>query len=177
MRKSLVILSGGQTGVDRAALDVAIELAIPYEGYCPRGGWAEDLTAPPGLLARYPNLRETSLADPAQRTEWNVRAADAVLILTGHGGLAASQGTARAHDHADRGRKPLLTLSLDAPDAIGVAGRWLDDVTAAGAVPAPLKLGIGGPRESEVAGIYDKARQFLRALLAQRVTAPRADRR
>jgi hypothetical protein len=97
-----------------------------------------------------------------------VRAADAVLILTGHGGLAASQGTVLAHDHADRDRKPLLTLSLDAPDAIGVAARWLDDVMIAGAPQTPFKLGIGGPRESEVAGIYGRARQFLRVLLAER---------
>ena len=38
----LTIVSGGQTGVDRAALDVAIELGIPYRGWCPKGGWAED---------------------------------------------------------------------------------------------------------------------------------------
>ena len=42
----LTIVSGGQTGVDRAALDVAIELGIPYRGWCPKGGWAEDSTKP-----------------------------------------------------------------------------------------------------------------------------------
>jgi hypothetical protein len=62
--------------------DVARALSISYEGFCPRGGWAEDFREPPGLLARYPRLRETPLADPAQRTEWNVRAANAVLVLT-----------------------------------------------------------------------------------------------
>ncbi|HAH64402.1 MAG TPA: hypothetical protein DCL72_02745, partial [Rhizobiales bacterium] len=53
----LKIVSGGQTGVDRAALDVATEKNIPYGGWCPKGGWAEDLQDPPGLLALYPNLR------------------------------------------------------------------------------------------------------------------------
>ena len=67
------IISGGQTGVDRAALDVAIERGMPWGGWCPKGGWAEDLPDAPGLLAKYPNLRETALPHPLQRTEWNVR--------------------------------------------------------------------------------------------------------
>ena len=75
------IVSGGQTGVDRAALDVAIELGIPYGGWCPRGGWAEDMPAPPGLLSRYPLLRETAGSDPAERTRLNVRDSDATLVL------------------------------------------------------------------------------------------------
>jgi hypothetical protein len=64
----LTIVSGGQTGVDRAALDVAIELGIPYRGWCPKGGWAEDMLNPPGVLILYPELRETQDADPRQRT-------------------------------------------------------------------------------------------------------------
>ena len=44
------IISGGQTGVDRAALDVAIERGVPWGGWCPKGGWAEDFPEPPGLL-------------------------------------------------------------------------------------------------------------------------------
>ncbi len=75
------IISGGQSGVDRAVLDVAVERDIAYAGWCPKGGWAEDLPNPPGLLATYPQLKETPLADPAQRTEWNVRDADACMIV------------------------------------------------------------------------------------------------
>ncbi len=75
------VVSGGQSGVDRAALDTAVELGLPYGGWCPRGGWAEDLTEPPGLLARYPRLRATPGSEPAQRTRWNVRDSDATLIL------------------------------------------------------------------------------------------------
>ena len=48
------IISGGQTGIDRAALDAAIEMGVDYGGWCPKGGWAEDFRKPPGLLARYP---------------------------------------------------------------------------------------------------------------------------
>ncbi len=65
------IVSGGQTGVDRAALDFAVERGVPYQGWVPAGGWAEDLADPPGLLARYPVLRATASADPADRTRRN----------------------------------------------------------------------------------------------------------
>jgi hypothetical protein len=63
------LISGGQTGVDRAVLDVAAARGIAYGGWCPKGGWAEDCPQPLGLLAKYPLLTETPLADPAQRTE------------------------------------------------------------------------------------------------------------
>jgi hypothetical protein len=109
----MIIISGGQSGVDRAALDVALEKSIAYGGWCPRGGWAEDFTELPGLLARYPLLRETPLSDPAQRTQWNVRDSDAVLILTAAGGIAASQGTVLAREFVQRERKQLLAIGLD----------------------------------------------------------------
>ena len=82
MALHITILSGGQTGVDRAALDAAIERGLAYRGWCPRGGSAEDLPEPPGLLARYPHLRETPEADPAERTRRNVRDGDRLLVLT-----------------------------------------------------------------------------------------------
>src|SRR5262245_24097858 len=75
------IRSGGQTGVDRAALDSALEHGLEYVGWCPAGGWAEDMPEPPGLLARYPLLTPTSPRDPRQRTAWNVRDSDATLVL------------------------------------------------------------------------------------------------
>jgi hypothetical protein len=158
-------VSGGQSGVDRAALNVANDLAIPYAGFCPRGGWAEDFPQPPGLLAHYPLLRETPLTDPAQRTEWNVRDSDAVLMLIDRGGLAASQGTALAQTLAARKRKPLIVLGLDQVDA---AASWLDELLAARTPDTPLKLGVGGPRESEASGIYAKAFAFLHELLRGR---------
>ena len=57
------LVSGGQSGADRAALDWAIRHDVPYGGWCPLGGLAEDLPEPPGLLTDYPRLRETSRAD------------------------------------------------------------------------------------------------------------------
>ena len=161
----LVIVTGGQSGVDRAALDVALALAIPYAGFCPRGGWAEDLPEPPGLLAHYPRLVETPLADPAQRTEWNVRDSDAVLILTAGTGLAASKGTTLACAVAARDGKPMLALSVDGPGAAARASRWLDDILSVHGNEPPFRLGIGGPRESEAPGIYGKAFALLQVVL------------
>lgn len=123
---SLKIITGGQSGVDRAALAVANELAIPYGGWCPRGGWAEDLIDPPGLLAQYPLLRETPLSNPAQRTQYNLRDSDAVLIITTVGGLAASPGTALAREIAERDGKPLLVVALNETDALPQTRQWLE---------------------------------------------------
>jgi hypothetical protein len=154
------ILSGGQTGVDRAALDAAMECGINYGGWCPQGGWAEDLPNPPGLLARYPHLRETPLADPLQRTEWNGRDAGRLLILTDHRGITISKGTMAARDFAVKYGKPHAVIDLDAPDAVARALAFLGEARGDAA------LCIAGPRESEAPGIYAMAKPFLCALFA-----------
>ncbi len=157
------LISGGQSGVDRAVLDVAIARGIPYGGWCPQGGWAEDLPEPPGLLAQYPQLKETLLADPAQRTEWNVRDADAVLIITDARGPAVSRGTEYARELAHTFRRPLLIADPAEPNALSRASLWLR--VQSGRHGADLKLAIGGPRESEAPGIYDAAVAFLHGLI------------
>jgi Circularly permutated YpsA SLOG family len=160
----LMIISGGQTGVDRAALDAAIARGVGYGGWCPLGGWAEDLTEPPGVRAHYPLLRETALADPAQRTEWNVRDSDASLILVEAHGTAVSQGTALAERMAAQYGKPLKVLDVAAPGAAAKARAWLDGLLAAHPA-SPFRLAIGGPRESEAPGIYARARTVVAGLL------------
>ena len=157
------LLSGGQSGVDRAVLDVAIERTIDYGGWCPQGGWAEDLPEPPGLLAKYPKLKETPLADPAQRTEWNVRDADASLIIVDAGGIDISRGTVLAQELAHRYRKPLFVADLTGPDILKDAALWLRVQQTRHGVD--LKLAIGGPRESEAPGIYARAKGFIEALM------------
>jgi Circularly permutated YpsA SLOG family len=156
------LISGGQTGVDRAALDVAVARGIDYGGWCPHGGWAEDLPTPPGVLAKYPKLKATPLADPAQRTEWNVRDADACLIIVDAGGLDVSMGTAFAQDLAHRHRKPLLAINLSDADILNRATLWLRVQQARHG--GDLKLAVGGPRESEAPGIYRRAMSFIDAL-------------
>lgn len=158
----VTIVSGGQTGVDRAALDAAIACGLPYRGWCPKGGWAEDKPAPPGVLALYPNLHETPEAAPEQRTAWNVRDADAILVLTGAGGLRCSKGTGLAVATADAAHKPCAVIDLDDPEAPAQTQAFLraHDGQA---------VCIGGPRESETPGIYEKAK----TLLLQALTSDR----
>ena len=157
------LISGGQSGVDRAVLDVALARGIDYGGWCPQGGWAEDFPRPPGLLTQYPKLQETPLADPAQRTEWNVRDADACLIVVDAGGIGVSRGTALAQELAHRYRKPLLVADLAAADIRKDAALWLRVQVARHG--GDLKLAVGGPRESEAAGIYARATRFIAALI------------
>ena len=166
MPQRLTIVSGGQSGVDRAALDAAIARGIPYGGWCPKGGWAEDFPDPPGVLARYPLLQETPSADPAERTEWNMRDSDACLILVDGSGVAVSQGTALTGDLAARYAKPLLVVDVSAADAVERMTAWLVALLAARASDASFRVMIGGPRESEAPGIYRRARGALGQLLA-----------
>jgi hypothetical protein len=159
------IISGGQSGVDRAALDVAIERDMEWGGWCPKGGWAEDFPNPPGLLPHYPHLRETPEPHPLQRTEWNVRDSDATLVITDDKGLQVSIGTQRAHHYAHQHAQPLLMVDATDPDAPARAATWLQaQVKRFG---ADLTLGIGGPRESEAPGIYGHAKAFVAALLVR----------
>lgn len=155
------IVCGGESGVDRAALDAAIALGIPYGGWCPKGGWAEDDLKPPGLLAVYPNLKPTPSADPSERTRWNVRDSDRTLILTGAGGLVASPGTALTVRIAESMGRPHLVVGAERHDAAQAIEAWLGDT------PPELVLNIGGPRESEAPGIYDAARGVLEAALSR----------
>lgn len=152
------IVSGGQSGVDRAALDFAIASGIPYGGWCPKGGWAEDFPDPPGLLAPYPDLTETPERDPKQRTEWNVRDADATLVLTRSD--ANSPGTSFAVSRAGHYAKPRLIVDIETPDAVERIRAWLNDH------PTIRMLGIGGPRESEAPGIYRAALSLLEQALS-----------
>jgi hypothetical protein len=146
----LAIVSGGQTGVDRAALDVALERGMRCGGWCPAGRWAEDGPIDP----RYP-LRETPSADPAERTEWNVRDSDATLVLATS---AASPGTDRTLDAARRLGRPAYLWRLDAPPDTNAFRRWLQTHNI-------RTLNVAGPRESESPGVYVLAGDSLRAVL------------
>lgn len=155
----LTVISGGQTGADRAALEAAQLTETPYGGWCPKGGWAEDLPQPPGLLALYPNLRETPSPEPEQRTDWNVRDSAALLVLVGQGGLAVSKGTQRAVRHAESLGKPVAIIDLSEPDPVRRARDFLS-AFAEGAVC------IAGPRESELPGLQAAARPVLESALS-----------
>jgi len=140
------IVSGGQTGADRAALEAAVALGLPYGGWCPKGGWAEDLTEPPGLLSRYPALTESPDTDVGTRTRWNVRDSDATLVLV-LADPAASRGTTLTVEVAEQLARPCLVARVG--DASGTRS-WLASVS--GSV-----LNVAGPRESEEPGLYAAA--------------------
>jgi hypothetical protein len=145
------LISGGQTGVDRAPLDVAIRLSIPHGGWCPAGRWAED--GP--IDARY-RLAETPSPDPAERTAWNVRDANATLILTLGPPTGGADLTRRL---ALEAKHPLLILDLaatPAPEAAHAISAWL--------AATPIEcLNIAGPRASEAEGVYARAFAVLKA--------------
>lgn len=154
------ITSGGQTGVDRGALDAAIALKLCYGGWVPKGGWAEDLPDPPGLLAKYSKMREAASRDPAIRTRWNVRDSEATLILVTERAEAASAGTRLTRETAKKLGRPLLIVPVDQPGAARLIGDWLSE-------HGGLKVvNIAGPRESEAPGIYALTRAVLETALA-----------
>jgi len=99
------IISGGQTGVDRAALAVAVFLEVPHGGWCPRGRRAEDGTIP-GIY----QLKETDSPHYAVRTQQNITDSDGTLVLIG-GDI--SGGTALTITLARRYRRPLLVVNLE----------------------------------------------------------------
>ena len=144
------IVSGGQTGVDRAALDAALEARLACGGWCPREREAEDGVIP----ARYP-LAETPARDPAQRTAWNVRDSDATLILVR--GLPRGGTALTAQRTAAEGR-PCRIVDLTADPDPGDVSAW---IRSAGV----RILNVAGPRESEAPGIHDEALALLRAIL------------
>jgi len=146
------IISGGQTGVDRAALDVALALGLPCGGWCPQGRRAEDGPLDP----RYP-LTETPWSGYPQRTEWNVRDSDGTLILTQG---QPDRGTAYTVEVAVRLRKPYLVVDLDVSWDVAAVQEWIE----ANHIET---LNIAGPRESSVPGIGEDARRFLRQLLGR----------
>lgn len=142
-------MTGGQTGVDRAGLDAAMEVGIPVGGWCPAGRLAEDGAIP----SRYP-LQELATADYAARTEKNVADSDATLVLN-MGELA--DGTALTAELARLHRKPLFVLQLELSTDPAPVTAWLreNDVRV---------LNIAGPRESKRPGAYQAALRFLRSL-------------
>ena len=147
------IVSGGQTGADRAALDAATELGIDYGGWCPAGGWAEDFPTPPGLLAVYLELTATPEPEPGVRTRLNVRDSDATLIVWD--GQTPSPGTQLTIDVARELGRPLLVTGGD----VAETRAWLE------ALAPSVVLNVAGPRESNCPGTYARTAALLRAVL------------
>lgn len=160
------VVSGGQTGADRAALDTALRLGVAHGGWCPRGGLAEDLPTPPGLLSLYPGLSEAPAPEPDVRTRLNVRDSDGTLVLTRRPARLTG-GTALTVRVAEELGKPLLVVSPDADAVVDTVLAWL--------VRAGVRvLNVAGPRESKEPGLYDATTHVLEQVLRP---GHRSDRR
>lgn len=132
------IVSVGQTGVDRGALDAAIALGIPHGGWCPRGRLAED-----GQIPREYGLTEHRSPLYKDRTLQNVLDSDATLILY-YGRLRG--GTRLTQRYAIDAGKPMLAVQIDGDWSVAAVHQWLEDLQ-------PATLNIAGPRESNFPGI------------------------
>ena len=143
------IVSGGQTGVDRAGLEMAIALGIEHGGWCPAGRLAEDGTVP----SRY-ELQEWSSPEYPARTEQNVIDSDATLILYEtklKGGTLLTRKICRRLDKTHLATR-MTAYTQDA--AITQIREWLNS-------NRPATLNIAGPRESSFPGVFDRSFEFL----------------
>ena len=146
------VISGGQSGADRAGLDAAMEAGIPVGGYCPKGRLTEDGTVPD----KYPLIELTKGGYPA-RTERNVVESDGTLILNVgklSGGTRLTQDCTRKHG------KPCLVVQLDHEPETAPVLQWVKEHSI-------HILNIAGPRESKHPGLHDSAVAFLRRLFQE----------
>lgn len=145
----LRIVSGGQTGADRAALDWAIANQIPHGGWCPKGRKAED-----GIIASCYNLTETPLSEYSERTQWNVRDSDGTVVFSICEEIFA--GTLLTVELAKKSEKPYIHLhrKLTYRNIINQFQLFLLKFEIA-------NLNVAGSRASDKPEVYQFAREIL----------------
>ena len=147
------IISGGQTGADRAALDVAIDYGIPHGGWIPKGRKTED-----GRLSGKYHLKEIQAISYPQRTELNIVDSDGTLIIS-HGNPTAE--SIFAQDMARKHRRPCLHIDLDEISqykAVEITRYWIE-------VRGIQKLNVTGSKASEDDKIYESTKSLLQSVL------------
>lgn len=153
MKQTIRIVSGGQTGVDRAAFDFALANKIEIGGFIPRNRLAEDGEIP----LKYPHLVETATDEYAARTELNVIISDATLIIS-QGELVGGSHITR--QFAEKHQKPFLHVNfceLTIEQAVKRTRAWLASIDC-------RTLNVAGSRASEDDQIYAITREFLSEL-------------
>lgn len=151
MKNRIMIVSGGQTGVDRAGLNAAMELGLEYGGWVPKGRTAEDGIVP----HKYQKMKEHS-GGYRSRTRANVQDSDATLIIVFR--FPLSKGTLLTQKTAERTGKPHLVVCLDDTDKSKCVRDWLHSFPRKG---GSFILNVAGPRESKAPGIEYAAKEFL----------------
>lgn len=158
MRCIRKIISGGQTGTDLAAWDVAREFAIPFGGFVPAGRTNEN-----GLIpSKYESIRETTSPETVERTKRNVETSDGTLIICRN---KPTGGTLATLEHCRNISKPVFVADVASgvtDDLIRSIELWLD-------ILKPNNLNVAGPRQSEDSGIYALTRELLCRVLKDRV--------
>ena len=147
------IISGGQTGADQAALDMAIELGFEHGGWIPKGRKTEN-----GLLPDKYKLQEMPTTSYPKRTEKNILDSNGTLILS-HGKLTG--GSALTRKLAKKHGRPWLHLDLDklsVSDASKKTASWIDR-------NGIQVLNVAGSRASKDLGIYKATMEILRTVL------------
>jgi hypothetical protein len=153
------IISGGQTGADRAGLDVALELGLNIGGWVPRGRRAEDGYVP----EKYSGIVELSSDSYDKRTEMNVRKSDATVIFTFG---PPTDGSAYTQQFALSIGKPVLALDLtrsSPEEAITLLREWLTDIR-------PNILNVAGSRSSQVPQIATFTAKILKGAFEKSAT-------
>ena len=145
------IISGGQTGVDRAALDFAIRRGISHGGFCPKGRRSES-----GRISDKYQLTETSSSDYRMRNAMNVQHSDGTLIITRG---APSGGTRLTIDNCRARSKPWFVVNVQHKLKVYEFAEWVREHNIS-------ILNIAGPRESKQSGIGKETKQTLADLFA-----------
>ena len=147
------IISGGQTGVDQAALTAAIECHVAHGGWCPRGRLAEN-----GSIPSQYQLTQTQSSDYDVRTRLNIEDSDGTLVLLPSHTKKITDGTLLTMQYAQQKNKPLLVIDLSIEARIDKVIHWVQKNHIA-------VLNIAGPRESQSPGIYQDSLNFLKKII------------
>jgi len=144
------IISGGQTGVDRAALNVALDTGIECGGFCPKGRRSED-----GIIPKKYPLAETKTDQYPERTELNIKTSDATLVLIDR---EADRGTALTISLCKLYHKSWIVIDLSIENKEQNLLQWIKENKI-------NVLNVAGNRESFSPGIGKKTYEFLMSQL------------